>query len=92
MYLTAIDFDEFLGMYKRLFVQCRSVVSNDMAMLMSPRRSPDLTSKIPSPTKRVSSARTTKSLRLFIFHTLLHLKINDHILGPSNSAVASALC
>ncbi|XP_033861143.1 centrosomal protein 43-like isoform X2 [Acipenser ruthenus] len=28
---NSIDFDEFLGMYKRLFIQCRSVVTNDLS-------------------------------------------------------------
>ncbi|KAK6488980.1 FGFR1 oncogene partner-like isoform X5 [Huso huso] len=27
---NSIDFDQFLGMYKRLFIQCRSVVTNDI--------------------------------------------------------------
>ncbi|KAK7478869.1 hypothetical protein BaRGS_00029850, partial [Batillaria attramentaria] len=31
-----IDFEEFLGMYKRLFLQCRSVVSGDVADIISP--------------------------------------------------------
>ncbi|XP_038658998.1 FGFR1 oncogene partner isoform X2 [Scyliorhinus canicula] len=34
-----IDFDEFLGMYKRLFIQCRSVVAPDATdMVQSPRK------------------------------------------------------
>nr|XP_015213459.1 PREDICTED: FGFR1 oncogene partner isoform X3 [Lepisosteus oculatus] len=28
---NSIDFHEFLGMYKRLFIQCRSVVANDVS-------------------------------------------------------------
>ncbi|XP_078586033.1 uncharacterized protein LOC144867874 [Branchiostoma floridae x Branchiostoma japonicum] len=41
---NTIDFDEFLGMYKRLFVLCRSVVASDVSdiTLSSPRvSSPD---------------------------------------------------
>ncbi|XP_072359497.1 centrosomal protein 43 isoform X2 [Scyliorhinus torazame] len=34
-----IDFDEFLGMYKRLFIQCRSVIAQDATdMVQSPRK------------------------------------------------------
>ena len=53
--LTAIDFDEFLQMYKRLFVLCKSVVSQDVAEITmnSPRRLPDVPSKIPG-LKKVS--------------------------------------
>lgn len=32
----SIDFDEFLGMYKRLFLQCRSVVAGDVESILSP--------------------------------------------------------
>ena len=35
--VAGIDFDEFLAMYKRLFVLCKSVVSNDVTDLLSPR-------------------------------------------------------
>ncbi|XP_078086219.1 centrosomal protein 43 isoform X2 [Mustelus asterias] len=37
-----IDFDEFLGMYKRLFIQCRSVVAQDATdIVQSPRKLPE---------------------------------------------------
>ncbi|KAK2169345.1 hypothetical protein LSH36_11g13075 [Paralvinella palmiformis] len=80
---NAIDFDEFLGMYKRLFVQCRSVVSNDMAMLMSPRRSPDLTSKIPSPTKRFEGTAEESSF------SFLNLVENKNKLNESDTKSAA---
>ncbi|XP_013403917.1 FGFR1 oncogene partner isoform X2 [Lingula anatina] len=53
---NAIDFDEFLSMYKRLFVLCKSVVSHDISDFVptSPRRTVDTTvgSKIPQPAKK----------------------------------------
>lgn len=33
---SSIDFDEFLGMYKRLFILCRTVVAGDVAAVVSP--------------------------------------------------------
>ncbi|XP_052242723.1 centrosomal protein 43-like isoform X2 [Dreissena polymorpha] len=33
---NSISFQEFLGMYKRLFLQCRGVVSGDVADILSP--------------------------------------------------------
>ncbi|KAL8606794.1 hypothetical protein ACOMHN_049623 [Nucella lapillus] len=33
-----IDFEEFVGMYKRLFLQCRSVVSHDVEDIVSPSK------------------------------------------------------
>ncbi|XP_072907855.1 centrosomal protein 43 isoform X2 [Hemitrygon akajei] len=49
---NAIDYDEFLGMYKSLFIQCRSVVVQDTSgMVQSPRKIPEgrqnVGSKIP---------------------------------------------
>ena len=42
---TGIDFDEFLGMYKRLFLQCRVVVAGDVKDILSPtHRKTDLSS------------------------------------------------
>ncbi|XP_042189202.1 FGFR1 oncogene partner isoform X3 [Callorhinchus milii] len=39
---NVIDFDEFLGMYKRLFIQCRSVVTQDgLGIVHSSRRFPE---------------------------------------------------
>ncbi|XP_059170378.1 centrosomal protein 43-like isoform X2 [Physella acuta] len=38
----AIDFDEFLGMYKRLFLLCRTVVSDDVAGIITPSQKPDV--------------------------------------------------
>ncbi|XP_059842618.1 FGFR1 oncogene partner isoform X2 [Hypanus sabinus] len=39
---NAIDYDEFLGMYKSLFIQCRSVVVQDTSgMVQSPRKIPE---------------------------------------------------
>ncbi len=35
---TGIEFDEFLDMYRRLFVLCRSVVSHDVSDLVPPHR------------------------------------------------------
>ncbi|KAG8444534.1 hypothetical protein GDO86_009626 [Hymenochirus boettgeri] len=35
---NGIDFHEFIGMYKRLFIHCRSVVTYDVPDLHSPRR------------------------------------------------------
>ncbi|CAH1799591.1 unnamed protein product [Owenia fusiformis] len=51
---NTIDFDEFLQMYKRLFVLCKSVVSHDISdiTLQSPRRLSDTPSKIPAPIKK----------------------------------------
>ncbi|CAL1544508.1 unnamed protein product [Lymnaea stagnalis] len=37
---SSIDFDEFLGMYKRLFLLCRTVVSEDVADIVSPTHKP----------------------------------------------------
>ena len=33
---TGIDFEEFLGMYKRLFLQCRTIVAGDVEDIVSP--------------------------------------------------------
>ncbi|XP_072121956.1 centrosomal protein 43 isoform X2 [Mobula birostris] len=49
---NAIDYDEFLGMYRSLFIQCRSVVVQDISgMVQSPRKIPEgrqnVGSKIP---------------------------------------------
>ncbi|XP_067845315.1 FGFR1 oncogene partner isoform X2 [Heptranchias perlo] len=39
---NVIDFDEFLGMYKRLFIQCRSVVAQDVTDIVQvPRKLPE---------------------------------------------------
>ncbi|XP_069788234.1 centrosomal protein 43 isoform X2 [Narcine bancroftii] len=39
---NAIDYDEFLGMYKRLFIQCRSVVTQGISdTVQSPRKIPE---------------------------------------------------
>ncbi|XP_062912600.1 FGFR1 oncogene partner isoform X2 [Mobula hypostoma] len=39
---NAIDYDEFLGMYRSLFIQCRSVVVQDISgMVQSPRKIPE---------------------------------------------------
>lgn len=32
---AGIDFDEFLKMYKRLFIQCRTVISGDVSDLVN---------------------------------------------------------
>nr|KAI8758666.1 FGFR1 oncogene partner-like isoform X5 [Biomphalaria glabrata] len=37
---SSIDFDEFLDMYKRLFLLCRTVVSDDVGELVSPTHKP----------------------------------------------------
>ena len=55
--LSAIDFDEFLTMYKRLFILCKSVVSHDVSdiTMLSPRKMGEVqtSSKIPALTKKV---------------------------------------
>ncbi|CAH2251140.1 FGFR1 oncogene partner L homeolog isoform X3 [Pelobates cultripes] len=38
---NGIDFREFIGMYKRLFIHCRSVVAHDVSDIHSPRRTAD---------------------------------------------------
>ncbi len=58
--ISAIDFEEFLDMYKRLFVLCKSVVSHDVCdiTMTSPRKLSDTMpapSKIPAPRKKVCS-------------------------------------
>lgn len=54
-FFVAIDFDEFLSMYKRLFVLCKSVVSHDISDIMpaSPRRLADVQSPTKIPVKKV---------------------------------------
>ena len=42
--ITGIDFDEFLDLYRRLFISCRSVVSHDVSDLV-----PVTTPRSPSP-------------------------------------------
>ncbi|XP_012942242.1 centrosomal protein 43 isoform X3 [Aplysia californica] len=51
----AIDFDEFLGMYKRLFLLCRTVVSGDVADIVSPSHKPGTKSQqqLPSQSSQV---------------------------------------
>ena len=48
--ITGIDFDEFLDLYRRLFISCRSVVSHDVSDLVpvtTPRSPSPRQSKIP---------------------------------------------
>ena len=45
MFISGISFQEFISMYKRLFLQCRSVVAGDVADILTPT----------SPNKSVSS-------------------------------------
>ena len=47
---SGISFQEFLSMYRRLFLQCRSVVAGDVADILSPT----------SPNKSVSSPLSNK--------------------------------
>ncbi|XP_064627412.1 centrosomal protein 43-like isoform X2 [Lineus longissimus] len=57
---NGIEFDEFLAMYKRLFILCKSVVSQDVAEIIpnSPTKKMDTShSKIPS----AASQKTTNS-------------------------------
>lgn len=35
---SGINFDEFLGMYKRLFIQCRTVISGDVSGLVNSQK------------------------------------------------------
>uniref|UniRef100_A0A2C9LU64 Centrosomal protein 43 n=1 Tax=Biomphalaria glabrata TaxID=6526 RepID=A0A2C9LU64_BIOGL len=51
----AIDFDEFLDMYKRLFLLCRTVVSDDVGELVSPTHKP--ASKQTSPQHQVNQVK-----------------------------------
>ncbi|KAK2185727.1 hypothetical protein NP493_225g02004 [Ridgeia piscesae] len=56
---NTIDFDEFLRMYKRLFVLCKSVVSHDVSDILvpSPRRNAGLSpSRIPAPLRKPPSS------------------------------------
>uniref|UniRef100_A0A0B7A955 Centrosomal protein 43 n=1 Tax=Arion vulgaris TaxID=1028688 RepID=A0A0B7A955_9EUPU len=39
---SSIDFNEFLGMYKRLFLLCRTVVASDVDEILSPSNKPEL--------------------------------------------------
>lgn len=55
--LLVIDFDEFLAMYRRLFVNCCSVVSHDISDM------------VPASPKKVCSA----SLFIFHFDLQIHL-------------------
>ncbi|KAL3883295.1 hypothetical protein ACJMK2_029577 [Sinanodonta woodiana] len=54
-----ISFNEFLGMYKRLFLLCRSVVSGDVADIVTPRSPNKSTSSQHS--KSQSSERSERS-------------------------------
>ena len=59
---SGISFQEFLSMYRRLFLQCRSVVAGDVADILSPT----------SPNKSVSSPLSNKvsaQIKLSIFIT-----------------------
>ncbi|XP_077976878.1 uncharacterized protein LOC144432527 [Glandiceps talaboti] len=68
---SGIDFDEFLGMYRRLFVLCKGVVAHDVSDLVatsprlkhSPRRekSPDGKKKKDKHSSNESSSRTTSN-------------------------------
>ncbi|CAH1229682.1 FGFR1OP [Branchiostoma lanceolatum] len=61
---NTIDFDEFLGMYKRLFVLCRSVVASDVSdiTLSSPRvSSPDNKSSFTKVDKNAVKAKNRKN-------------------------------
>ncbi|XP_078618045.1 uncharacterized protein LOC144885796 isoform X3 [Branchiostoma floridae x Branchiostoma japonicum] len=61
---NTIDFDEFLGMYKRLFVLCRSVVASDVSdiTLSSPRvSSPDNKSSFTKVDKNAVEAKNRKN-------------------------------
>ncbi|KAK7107854.1 centrosomal protein 43-like isoform X1 [Littorina saxatilis] len=64
---SSIDFDEFLGMYKRLFLQCRSVVSGDVESILSPsHRKQDMSSnssaKTGGPSLNSVEAKNQKNL------------------------------
>ncbi|KAK0052565.1 FGFR1 oncogene partner-like isoform X5 [Biomphalaria pfeifferi] len=52
---SSIDFDEFLDMYKRLFLLCRTVVSDDVGELVSPTHKP--ASKQTSPQHQVNQVK-----------------------------------
>ncbi|BFZ09479.1 hypothetical protein BsWGS_12518 [Bradybaena similaris] len=39
---SSIDFNEFLGMYKRLFLLCRTVVASDVEDIISPSSKPEV--------------------------------------------------
>ncbi|XP_060585031.1 centrosomal protein 43-like isoform X3 [Ruditapes philippinarum] len=54
-----ISFSEFLSMYKRLFLQCRSVVSGDVSDILSPASNKSLSSHI---SKASNSERSERSL------------------------------
>ena len=58
--VSGIDFDEFLRMYRRLFVLCKSVVSHDVSDILvpSPRRNASFSpSRIPAPLRKVTYFR-----------------------------------
>ncbi|XP_074645270.1 centrosomal protein 43-like [Tubulanus polymorphus] len=63
---NGIDFDEFVAMYKRLFILCKSVVSHDLSELKSPRKSnsDSLYSKIPSPIRKPNSAPNSPTIKM----------------------------
>ena len=84
-----IDFDEFLGMYRRLFVVCRSVVSGDIADInpQSQRRLSDSmkhgimlkpVSDPPSRSGLVQASVTTVTVPLVVFYlSWLPVTVND---------------
>ncbi len=59
---SAIDFEEFLDMYKRLFVLCKSVVSKDVSELT--RSSPRIVSDKQKSTKKFNSSKMVASTKV----------------------------
>ncbi|XP_041106450.1 FGFR1 oncogene partner isoform X6 [Polyodon spathula] len=60
---NSIDFDEFLGMYKRLFIQCRSVVTNDMSdIVQTPSKFHDEKLHFTSVSKVIETSHSELSL------------------------------
>lgn len=58
---SSIDFDEFLGMYKRLFLLCRTVVSEDIADIVSPTHKPGVKQQATSQPNKHIISKTSKS-------------------------------
>ncbi|KAK3577973.1 hypothetical protein CHS0354_008917 [Potamilus streckersoni] len=67
---SSISFNEFLGMYKRLFLLCRSVVSGDVADIVTPR----------SPNKSTSSQHSkSQSSERSNVESKNHRNLENHV-------------
>lgn len=67
---SAIDIDEFLGMYKRLFIQCRAVVASDMKDIL-----PESPQSHTSPSIADSSSKSSSGRKVSFIRELPQIKI-----------------